>query len=349
MKFKSRFTSERLSNILFFIQDGMMMELNHPYNKNGDHGRGDALWRTGLAYIAYKCKELKEAILSCYVTVSDNKGQYIQAHRYPDQSTHNVSRDQITSSLAALFINGDIDDVRRIVKGLRWKLSKNTEVVEEYLDGKSELMKKLMRPIVSFFTDARITLDMRFWLISISSKWWLIRQLAGGTFSFISIFIMLFSGLWNIILYGIMGLDVVTYEEAHACEERTDGTEKQKKAWKLHHPMYAFHLFAIQLYTTPPGIFKWVCEIVSLMFVEKSNYLLKLIFGGEVTREEIDNYRPAKGIRWQSRYYRGINDGCTILEENKVFSKITNTQNVLDNDILHEMADRHPELIKEYN
>lgn len=63
------------SKKFFDIQDKMMYEHGWPWSaKSGERnvGLGDALWRTGLAYIAWKDEDIKEGIIGCFRKVKIN-------------------------------------------------------------------------------------------------------------------------------------------------------------------------------------------------------------------------------------------------------------------------------------
>jgi len=314
------------SNTYFFVKDRMMHEVPHIWENTSNDTGGDDLWRTGWAYIVYRDKEniLKQGILSCFTDEEDKKGKYIQAHRSPGLGSDDVSRDQITSALCSLKINGDTNDLKRIIKGLRWKISKKFS----------------------------LSLDMWFWMKSISTK-----QPMTFIYSFLfalsSLIVTLPMVLWNKIIYKWAGLKEISQEE-YTKElkagglKNTNENKKTKTATLLHYPAYAFHLFAWQLYCSPwtplTPLIKFCCKYG----VHKSNYFMKLMFGEKIKLSDVEAFRPMSGIRWQRRFFSGYYSACEIIEENYYFHVkcgLWCNYNVLDNDMLWYLVKENPKLV----
>lgn len=105
------------------VERGMMVNIK-PWSDRD----GDALWRTGIAFICYPEFTLHMGIFSCY----EHRGSYDQPMRFPfnqakeperyQWAVETVSRDQVAMSIAALrwghtnLIEDDFD--------IRWRLSK---------------------------------------------------------------------------------------------------------------------------------------------------------------------------------------------------------------------------------
>ena len=209
-----------------------------------------------------------------------------------------------------------------------------------------------IRPIVSYFADAKITIDMWLWMKSLASKYWLSRVIYGSLFAIIQIFIIFFSNIWNVSVKKWGGMKVCTPEELNkdrkTWKNAKDISKKIGTASKLSYPTYAFHLFSWQLYTSQNNPFKWLCKKMSLMFVDKSNYVLKLLFGGKVKLSDIKDYKAMSCIRWQRTFHRGIYDMGEIISENKTFKKyIDSTYNALDNDMMWYLVDKHPKQVND--
>ncbi len=94
----------------FYVENGMMRERSHD--------SGDNLWRTSIAYIAYKDPALKDGMLSCTRWISP---KHVQYYRSVEQTDTDVSRDQVTMFLVAMALNGE--DVKKYIKATKWKLS----------------------------------------------------------------------------------------------------------------------------------------------------------------------------------------------------------------------------------
>lgn len=311
----------------YYVEKNMMLGTNHGWNTNGDGGKGDALWRTGWAYVAYKSKSLKKGILSCFTKEKDSKGkEYLQAHRFPGMGAENVSRDQITSALVALSLNGDKEDVKRIVKGLRWKISPKF----------------------------KLSLDMWFWMKSISADWKISKFLYSLAFTISSFIVVAPMIPWNKILYKWAKLRETSQEKynwiLHSGIQllNTDEVKRPSIAMTIHYPAYAFYLFAWQLYTLPWNPLKTLLRKICLTGVHDSNYLMRLLFLGKVSQKDINEFRPMSGIRWQGRFFEGFYSATEIIEENYHFHTrlgLNSDYNALDNDILWYLAEKHPELI----
>lgn len=302
----------------YYVSDEhMFVGTPHAWEKDTGTG-GDNLWRTGWAYIVYKHPTLLDGILRCFTEEIDAKGKiYIQAHRSPGLGADDVSRDQITGAICALSINQNTNELKTIVKGLKWRISKKF----------------------------RLSLDMWFWMQSL-----VLPKPFNYVLSFLFHFSSLFSSflgvLWDIALYKWAGVKEISQEEyntdLHAGPLINSKDDKKADiAFTIHYPFYALHLFAWQLHSSPytpiKPLLQWLCRIG----VHRSNYFMRLIFNGKVKREDIEAYRPMSGVRWQGRFFKKFYSACEIIEENSYFSKklgLTSQYNALDNDMLWYMA-----------
>jgi hypothetical protein len=295
-------TFKNLKNIFFFIdKKNMMLEKPYYWDTNQYISKGDALWRTSIAYIAYKNKKFKEAILSCF-KFKDNK---LQVYRYPEEGFNkDTSRDQITMALVALKYNNDIEDLKGITDNLKWKLSEKFNM----------------------------TLDMWLWIKSLQKN----SKIYSILFIILSFIILSLNQLWNKALYKWSNLIPID-PEIHKSYGIKQATKKQITAMKLHYPMYAFHLFAWQYYTLPSNLLKKVFGKYCSKFVEPTNYLLKILFGIKIPKELLENYKPMTGMRWQNNFFLGLYNSTEIIKDHKNYYHIDNTLNVLDKDILYRM------------
>jgi hypothetical protein len=315
MNHKTPFDKEYNPNNYNYVQKNMMVDHNYIWDTSEENSKenGDALWRTGWAYIAYGDKCLRKGILSCFTNEIDKKGKpYIQAYRYPNFKSENVSRDQIISALCGLKINNDIEDMKRIIKGLRWKISKKFQ----------------------------LTPDTWMWMQALKgSLFWSIM------FCFIDmIFVAPWSVLYDKFLYKWTGLTQVSPEEKVG-DINVEANKKQKFAMNVHYPMYARHLFAWQLYTTRNNPFKWICKKCLLIGLHESNFLMKLLAGKKIKLSDVYHYKPMTGFPWQEMYFKHIYSACEIIALHSEYKKMyENKANVLDSDILWYMYEKHPEL-----
>lgn len=294
------------SNGYRFVKDGMMLEVSD-FEGNGE---GDALWRTGVAYIAYKAPQLKEGILSCYrkFTMINKKKYWYQAARCNDgYREDDVSRDQTIMSIASLKVNGDEEELKEIALHLPYRLSRRFK----------------MGP------------TMWFWLRAISGK----GKFYTYMFQLLELIEFLPSVLWNKILRKIMGWNK-EYSQEWYCDydqsipfwhfnEETQEYEfinegfhwvnnghklssyhhKKKNTNKFYkfmntieYPEYALHLTSWMIYTSEDTFLKKILQKLAIWLAEKDNLLVRLLMKDKVTQEEIDNYKPTKGFRWSSRF-----------------------------------------------
>lgn len=103
----------------------------HHYVSSGnssDNGRGDALYRTSLAYIAYGDLKLKEDIMSCFRAfnmMNRRDNELVQGARAPFRYCEDdFSRDQYIMAMSALYIRGDYDEVKWIADRIPFRLSR---------------------------------------------------------------------------------------------------------------------------------------------------------------------------------------------------------------------------------
>ena len=324
-------------------ENNMFIGTPHAWQAQDNPNGGDNLWRTGWAYIVYKSEILKEGILSCFTDEVDKKGRkYIQAHRSPGKGAHNVSRDQLVSALSALYLNGDHDDLRRIIKGLRWRISDKF----------------------------RLTLTIYSWMKAISSKTKSKQYFWSLIFCILSLIITLpIKNWWNDFLFkDVSKINEISQEQY---QENIDYVRNHLDveftnididfyinfAMRFHSKGFGLYLFAWQLYTLPknPCWLKTLLKKMGLKGVHPSNYFMRMIFGQKVTQKEIDEFSPMSGIRWQEKFFqKGENyfyNACVIIEKNHYFNnqlELENTYNVLDNDMLWYLVENHPELVIKY-
>ena len=88
-----------------------------------EHGEGDALWRTSIAYITYGEKRFKDGIIDAFKKNDDS--DYYQARRCnPFYGTEDVSRDQVILAWTSLYMNNNIIKLADIVYNTKFRLSK---------------------------------------------------------------------------------------------------------------------------------------------------------------------------------------------------------------------------------
>ena len=271
----------------FDIQSKMMCE--HPWDwakKPGalNCGEGDALWRTGLAYITWGDQRMKEGILECYRPFGENhhfKKKKYQASRHTGRyGEDDVSRDQVLMSLAALKVNGNHVELDEIASNLPYRLSRKF----------------------------KMTIDMWAWVqtLTINQKNLKLNvniccliQLIEKSIAF---------GL-NKIIAKICGfkrnqIKNNDYSSKVHYDLRHTWNKFQNTIAKAYYPGFAFHLACWQYYTLPKDynpILKRLLRKLMLSYCEKENYLCRLLLGDKtVTWGEVQSYEPREGFRWEA-------------------------------------------------
>ena len=316
-----------------FIQNKMMLIKNEGWNPDGDNGKGDALWRTSLSYIAYKDSSLKEGILSCFrkFKMINKKKYWYQGSRYYDRHCEDdVSRDQTILALSSLKVNGEDEILDEITNHLPYKLSR----------------RFVMGP------------TLWVWIKAITGKGKFYTYL----FGLLELIEFLPSVLWDKFLRKIMGWNkeysqewYLGVDESMAFWSKEDGVwvwvkdcypwvtngqrlnsnhHKKKEENKLYsmlyaaeYPEYALHLFSWMMYCSDDTFLKKILQKLGLWLAEKNNLLVRILLGDKsVTKEEIENYKPAEGYRWSTRY-----NGTTYSNYLKGDDSLYNT---IDKDLL---------------
>jgi hypothetical protein len=113
-----------------------------------DNGRGDGLYRTSLAYIAYGNAKLKSSILSSFrefTMINKRHRKLVQGARAPFRhSEDDFSRDQYILAVSALYIKGDSDELVNITSKIPYRLSRRFRMTPtlwcwtKYLQGKNK-------------------------------------------------------------------------------------------------------------------------------------------------------------------------------------------------------------------
>lgn len=85
-------------------------------------GKGDALWRTSLAYIAYNDQQFYDGMMAC-IDKNIELGRPNSIKRHPDKDEKDTSRDQVIMFLVALFLKGDGCECGELAKKLKYRIS----------------------------------------------------------------------------------------------------------------------------------------------------------------------------------------------------------------------------------
>ena len=246
-------------------------------------GEGDALWRTGLAYITWKEEAMKEGIIDCYRPFGGNyhfKKKTYQAMRHTGRyGEDDVSRDQILMSLAALKVNGDLVELDEIASKLPYRLSRKF----------------------------KMTPDFWAWTKTLTCTKHI--KLYVNICSFIQIFEKSLAFSVNFLIAKICGFKRNKYTNSeysskihYALKEKWNSF--QKSAARAYYQGFAFHLACWQYYTLPQDynpVLKRILRRIMLAYCEKENYLCRILLGDKtVTWEEVDGYISQEGFRWEA-------------------------------------------------
>lgn len=267
----------------FRSEDGLFYHKKYPWEHGDTHfkefrGEYDTLFRSALAYIAYRDEDIKRGILGCfrpYIIGEDRKIEHTkyQASRASNRfGEDDVSRDQIILALSALQVNGDIEEVREICNRLSFRVSK----------------RFLMTP------------TMWFWVkyLGTGKKSW------HSAFAFMQTLEHLIQIPMTKFLRWITGAT-----KPIPIPHNKHSNLPYKKGWRfklyttIGYPEYGLHFAAWQYYAAPfggilgklnRGLMKWQ--------MEDSNLLLRILLNGKpVTQEEIEAIEPTNTFIWQRR------------------------------------------------
>lgn len=267
----------------FRPEDGLFYHTKYPWEHSDTHfkefrGEYDTLFRSALAYVAYKDEDIKQGILNCfrpYIVGEDRdpaKMKY-QASRASNRfGEDDVSRDQIILALAALEFNGDIEEVQEIAGRLSFRVSK----------------RFLMTPTMWFWVK---------YLATRKTKW-------KNAFTFMQTLEHLILIPMTKVLRWITG---ATTPIPIPHNKHSNLPYKRGKRFKIYttigYPEYGLHFAAWQYAVVPfGGILGKINRGLMKWQMEDSNLLLRLLLGGKTpTNEEIEAVEPTNTFIWQRR------------------------------------------------
>lgn len=139
-------------------------------------GKGDALWRTALAFIAYKDQQFYNGMMACF---DKNKtiGEPNSIKRHPSLDENDTSRDQVIMLLVALFLKEDGKECQELASKLKFRISTryswsvSSWFWVKMLSGKS--WYQYLWSILTCFTACMFLVNFPFkWLGITNSKWY---------------------------------------------------------------------------------------------------------------------------------------------------------------------------------
>lgn len=267
----------------FRPEDGLMYKKQQPWEEWDEEFQEwrveyDALWRSGLAYIAYGDNDIKQGILNCFRPYiigehRDPKKTKYQASRASNRfGEDDVSRDQIILALTSLEFNGDIDEVKEITSKLSFRLSR----------------RFLMTP------------TMWFWVKYLATR----KQGWKNAFAFMQTLEHSINIPITKLLRWFSGANK---EIALPHNQFTELPYKDGKRIKLYktlgYPEYGLHFAAWQYYVVPfEGILGRINKGLMKWQMQDSNLLLRILLDGDkVSDREIEDFKSTNTFMWQRR------------------------------------------------
>lgn len=284
---------------------GIMMGENPPWNLNGDAGMGDSIGTTLDGYLAYDYKPFVNAVKGCYVTKEDEKGLYVQGYRHPslkDIEYNDLSRDHILNTLVLMKASNTGYFLKFLSNNLRWKISDK----------------------FSF------TIDLWLWMKGITGN-----RFAMFAYYLIIIPMMFFAILLNKLIYLLAGIGKEVPQDEYVQADRSKFSKFKLFLIGLRYPIYTLAQMSFMMYVSPNSFGKWLLKKICLWGIDEQNFLLRLMYGGKVSREDVYAYKAMNGWRW-STYLNELNDrDLYVITDPKRLES-----NVLDVDLLRKMYEK---------
>ena len=288
---------------MYYFWDNIkeMMLINNFKDWIDGNGEGDALWRTGIAYITTPLEKYKKGILRAFRKKENGKYQACRCN--PIFGENDVSRDQVILAWTALYINNDIDELTELVKKTPFRLSKR------YIQ----------------------TITMWFWARGLTGN-----KFAAALGQFFLSFELSIDIVVNLIIKKLVKYKDYPSEELEAMMSEPDPKETwhekgeslryefldkkwKEKLWKWNFPGYGLHLAAWTNYTGPKNIFNRYNNWLINIDMSQYNLLLKLLTYQDVTNDEINNFKPREEWIWSSRFDKAGRGRILPVEDNYNF------------------------------
>lgn len=266
----------------FRPEDGLFYHSKYPWERGDIHfkefrGEFDALWRSGLGYIAYGDPQTKKGIIDCFRPYIIGEQRDASKYKYQASRASNrfgeddVSRDQVILALSALEFNGDIEEVKEITSRLSFRLSR----------------RFLMTPTMWFWVKYLAT-RKRGWKLAFA----FMQTLEHAINIPLTKALRFLAGAWK---------PVPLPHDQHS-------KLPYKKGWRyklyktLGYPEYGLHFAAWQQYVVPfGGLLGFINKSLMRWQMEDSNLLLRLLVGDWVDMLEVAEVKPTNTFIWQRR------------------------------------------------
>ena len=292
---------------IFVDEYDMVMGQNPDWKPDGDYGEGDSIGRTLRAYMAWKDPKFIEAVKKCFIVKVDEKtGEvYIEGYRHPKRvgsMFNDMSRDHILNMLVFMKLVNDpfLDD---LIEKLRWKISDR-------------------------FT---FTPDLWLWMMGLNGY-----KFDRFMYYFIAIPVQTISVLWTKFVCLIGGFKPEVHQDDFV-PTRSKDLSKWKLYWRKKIYPY-FHLFQVgfMLYVMPDSRGKRIMKRICLWGTPNQNFVMKILFDGKVTKEEVYGYKSMRGGRWSGILNEINNRDLTIITEPELLEA-----NQLDVDFLRTLYEEY--------
>jgi hypothetical protein len=275
-----------------YFDTDLNVMLYKPYGwmKPDDVGFGDALLRTGRAFLAWGREEMQEGMLSCFrkFDMINYKNKYwYQGARAPlRHGEDDFSRDQLSGFIYSMFLRGDKERMFEIIKHIPYRISR----------------RFIMTP------------DFWLWIKAIQGKKW--AEILWHISNIITLPIMIHG--WNRLVNLIMGYKEIgqnDYKPYEILLRHQKFNKVQKFLDSSFYPSYATHHVCWYLECVPDSFLKKCVQKIILWQVEKGNYVERLLCGDKtVTQKDVDSYIPMTEYRWSSKL-NGSEVGPTRIPE----------------------------------
>lgn len=292
-----------LKTTRYFVDKyNLMLRQNSSSSPSGDYGIGDCIGRTLDAYITYEYEPFIQAVKNCYrYEVDKHGGVFLQAYRHPtlmDEDYNSMSRDHIYNTIILMKLVNDpfLDE---LASYLKWKISDKFN----------------------------FSIGLWLWMEGIAGN-----KLSMFLYYLIDIPLLFGAVLWNKFVYFIGGFGKELPQDEFVVIPYNKISDWKKKWRERVYPMYTINQKAFAMYVSPKSLGKRIFKRICLWGVLKQNFLLRIMFGGKVTEEEVLSYKPMTGGRW-STYLNDLNDRDVHIVTKPEYLEA----NVLDVDLLKKM------------
>jgi len=266
----------------FRPEDGLFYHSKYPWERGDIHfkefrGEYDALWRSGLGYIAYGDEQTKQGIINCFRPYIIGENRVISKTKYQASRASNrfgeddVSRDQVIMALAALEFNGDLEELKEIAGRLPFRLSR----------------RFLMTPTMWFWVKYLATREEKW-----KRRFAFMQTLEHAINIPVTKFLRWLSGA---------NKPIDLPHDQHSKVPYKRGI----RFWlykTLGYPEYGLHFAAWQYYTVPfDGILGGINRSLMRWQMQDSNLLLKLLIGDWIDMRDVHQVKATNTFIWQRR------------------------------------------------